>query len=82
MATDGSPFAAARHRPLLPAANRSPPPPNTGERERTGKGNTAHLRARPATAIRRRKRRAFPFRKRSRVSYHVRNVFTFGEESL
>lgn len=71
MATDGSPFAAARHRPL----------PNTGERERTGKGNTAHLRARPATAIRR-KRRAFPFRKRSRVSYHVRNVFTFGEESL
>ena len=66
----------------LPATARCCPLPNTGERERTGKGDTAHLRARPATAIRRRKRRAFPFRKRSRVSYHVRNVFTFGEESL
>ena len=68
--------------PLLPAAYRSPPPPNTGERERTGKGSAAHLRARPATVPRRRKRRAYPFRKRSRMSYHVRNVFTFGEEPL
>ena len=71
-----------RRCPPSPAAHRSPPPPNTGEREQTGKGNATHLRARPATAIRRRKRRAFPFRKRSRVSYHVRNVFTFGEEFL
>ena len=76
------PLLPAAHRcPLLPAA-RCCPPPNTGERERTGKGSVAHLRAHPATAIRRRKRRAYPFRKRSRVSYHVRNVFTFGEESL
>ena len=82
MATDGSPFAAARHRPLLPATARYCPLPNTRERKRSGKGNATHLRARPATAIRRRKRWAFPFRKRSRVSYHVRNVFTFGEESL
>lgn len=82
MATDGSPFAAARRRPPSPAARRCPPSPNTGERERTGKGNATHLRARPATAIRRRKRRAYPFRKRSHVSYHVRNVFTFGEEPL
>lgn len=81
MATDGSPFAAARHRPL-PATARCCPLPNTGERERSGKGNATHLRARPATAIRRRKRRAYPFRKRSRVSYHMRNVFTFGEEPL
>ena len=62
--------------PLLPAAQ------HRGTRA-NGQGSAAHLRARPATAIRRRKKAGLPpSRKRSRMSYHVRNVFTFGEEPL
>ena len=76
----GRPASDARHCPL----------PDTGEREQAVEGTAAFAPSRhrrPCSrlvraAARRRKRRAPLFRKRAHVSYHVRNVFTFGEEPL